>query len=70
MEIQCKMALMKEDLWRIVTGDEVVSTCNASKQSKFAARGDQALATIVLSVDTSLLYLINDLQHPVAVWEN
>ena len=68
-KIQCKMALMKESLWRIVTGEEVAPTSsNPSEQSKFAARRDRALATIVLSVDTSLLYLISDPQDPVVVW--
>jgi len=62
------MALMKESLWRIVTGDEVAPTGNASEQSKVAVRRDRALATIVLSVNTSLLYLISDPQDPVAVW--
>ena len=41
-KIQCKMALMKEGLWRIVTG-EVALSGSASKQSKFAARKDRAL---------------------------
>ena len=67
-KIQCKMALMKEGLWRIVTGEEVAPGSSASEQAKFAARKDRALATIVLSVDTTLLYLISDPQDPVVVW--
>ena len=67
-KIQCKMALMKEGLWKIVTGEEVAPTGNAAEQSKFAARRDRALANIVLSVDTSLLYLISDPTDPVVVW--
>ena len=67
-KIQCKMALMKKGLWRIVTGEETAPTGSAGEQSKFAARKDQALATIVLSIDTSLLYLIPDPQDPVVVW--
>ena len=62
------MALMKEGLWRIVTGEEVAPTGNAAEQSKFAARRDRALDNIVLSVDTSLLYLIKDPTDPVVVW--
>ena len=58
---------MKEGLWRIVTG-EVAPSGSASEQAKIAARKDRALASIVLSVDTSLLYLISDLQDPVVVW--
>jgi len=68
-KVQCKMALMKEGLWKIVTGEEVAPTGqNAAEQSKFAARRDRALASIVLSVDTSLLHLINDPTDPVVVW--
>ena len=68
-KIQCKMVLMKEGLWKIVTGEEVAPTGqNAAEQSKFAARKDRALASIVLSVDTSLLYLINDPRDPAVVW--
>ena len=32
-KIQCRMALMKEGLWRIVTGDEVAPTGSVSEQS-------------------------------------
>ena len=37
---------------------------------KFAARKDRALATIILSVDMTLLYLISDPQDPVVVWKS
>ena len=39
------------------------------KMAKYAARKDSALATIVLSVNTSLLYLIREPTDPVAVWK-
>ena len=67
-KIQCRMALMKEGLWRIVTGEETAPT-GAAERAKFAARRDKALATIVLSVDTALLYLIRDPEDPVNVWK-
>ena len=68
-KIQCKMALMKEGLWKIVTGEEVAPTTGgAGEQAKFATRRDRALATIVLSIDTSLLYIISDPKDPVVVW--
>ena len=39
-------------------------------KAKFAARKDRALATIVLSVNPSLLYIIGDNpEDPIAVWE-
>ena len=38
--------------------------------SKFLARWDRALATIVLAVEPSLLYLIGEPEDPVVVWKN
>ena len=67
-KVQCKMALVKEGLWRIITRKEVGPGGNTGEQAKFATRKDRDLATIVLSVDTTLLYLISNLQDPVVVW--
>jgi len=36
---------------------------------KFMARKDRALATIVLSVDPTLMYLLGDPENPVIVWK-
>lgn len=69
-KIQCRMVLMKEGLWRIVTGLETAPTGSGAEQAKFAARRDRALATVVLSVDTSLLYLVGNPEDPVVVWRN
>ena len=69
-KIQCRMALMKEGLWRIVTGNETTPTGTEAERAKFATRKDRALATIVLSVDTSLLYLVGgNPEDPVVVWK-
>ena len=68
-KIQCKMALMKDGLWRIVSGDETAPTGGSeSERAKFASRRDRALATVVLSVATSLLYLIGNPEDPAVVW--
>ena len=40
-----------------------------SVTAKFVARRDRALATVVLSIDPSLLYLLGDPQDPVVVWK-
>ena len=42
---------------------------DADRLSKFTARRDRALATIVLAVEPSLLYLIGDPEDPVVVWK-
>ncbi len=70
-KVQAKMTMLKDGLWRIVGGTETEPTGNDATPAavtKFAGRHDQALATLVLSVDTSLLYLIADLDHPNKVW--
>jgi len=70
-KVQCRMALIREGLWGIVAGTEERPdvTTNADKHAKFVARRDRALATIVLAVDPSLLYLIGDPDDPRAVWQ-
>lgn len=67
-KVQCTMALKKDGLWGIVSGREETPE-GARERECFAGRQDKALATIVLSVDPSLLYLIGDPVDPVAVWK-
>ena len=70
-KIQCRMALLKQGIWKIVDGtelspDEIEQPAN---YRKYCDRRDRALSTIVLAVDTSLLYLLGDPQDPVEVWK-
>ena len=68
-KVQCKMALIKDGLWGIVDGKETAPTSEEQMQ-KYALRRDRALATIVLSVEPSLLYLLGpDPEDPVEVWK-
>ena len=61
---------MKDGLWGIVSGSEdIPPTTEADKYSKFVGRRDRALATIVLSVEPALLYLIGDPEEPTTVWK-
>ena len=41
----------------------------ADQRAKFLCKRDRALATIVLAVEPSLLYLIGDPENPVEVWK-
>ena len=67
-KVQCQMALMKDGLWNIANGTETAPTGgDADRRAKFAARKDRALATIVLSIEPSLLYLIGDPEDPIVV---
>ena len=68
-KVQCKMALMKDSLWGIVSGTETLpDEANAETRKKFDARKDRALAIVVLSVDPSLLYLLGNPEDPAEVW--
>ena len=69
-KVQCKMALIREGLWDIVTKKEVAPADETTKQyADFMARYNRALATIVLTVDPTLLYLLEEPDSPVTVWE-
>lgn len=70
-KIQCRMSLMKDGLWNIVNGTEEApgEDAEAIVKAKFRARKDRALATIVLSIEPTLLYLLGDPEDPVAVWK-
>ena len=68
-KVQCRMALMRDGVWGIVAKTEVSpSPDKAEDLAKFVARRDRALATIVLSVDPSLLYLLGDPQDPAVLF--
>ena len=56
-KVQCRMALMKDGLWGIVSGTEVDSgEDQVDAHRKFLTKRDRSLAIIVLSVEPSLLY--------------
>ena len=68
-KLQCRMVLMREGLWSIVSGTEQApANEEVENVAKFAARRDRALALIVLSIEPSLLYLLGDPDDPVVVW--
>ena len=68
-KIQCKMALIKDGLWGIVSGEEDPPG-REEERAKYSLRKDTALATIVLAIDPSLLYLLGaDPKDPKAVWK-
>ena len=69
-KIQVRMALLKQGVWKIVEGTEVCPDeyDQPANYRKFCERRDRALSTIVLAVETSLLYLLGDPQDPQEVW--
>ena len=70
-KVQCKMALIRDDVWNIVNGTEIVpdSRTEMGLHAKYLSRKDRALATIVLSLEPSLLDLIGDPDDPRVVWK-
>ena len=69
-KVQCRMDLVKDGLWTIVSGSELPpDAAEADKYTKFVGRRDHALAIIVLSVKPTLLYLIADPKDPTVVWK-
>ena len=70
-KVQCRMALIKEGLWSIVNRTELISDdATREQKAKFQLRKDQALATIVLSVEPKWLYILgSDPSDPIEVWE-
>ena len=69
-KVQCRMALVRDGLWGIVSGSETApSGEDTDHLSKFTARRDRALATIVLAVEPSLLHLIGDPKDPIVEWK-
>ena len=68
-KVQCKMALIEDRLWNIVTGTEAEPE-GENDRPKYWLRKDRALATIVLAVEPSLLYLLGpDPDDPAVIWK-
>ena len=70
-KVQCQMALIRDGLWGIVNETEQAPEPDApaDRHVKFASRRNRALATIVLAVEPSLLYLLGDPEDPIVVWK-
>ncbi len=68
-KVQCRMAFLRDGLWDLVNGIETAPREDASKWANYLARKDRALATIVLSIEPSLLYLIGEPEDPIVVWK-
>ena len=65
-KIQCKMALVKDGLWRVVDNTDPAPSVS-DKKFKYKSKKDKALATIVLSIEPCLLSVIDEPDDPVLV---
>ena len=69
-KVQCKMALMRDSLWSIVAKQETAPVDITSREyATFMTRYNKALATIILTLDPNLLYLLGEPDDLVFVWE-
>ena len=63
------MALIRENTWEIVNGsEECPPQTDRDAYKKYCNRRDRALATIVLTLDPELLYLVENIDDPIQVW--
>ncbi|KAK4305130.1 hypothetical protein Pmani_022962 [Petrolisthes manimaculis] len=68
-KVQCKMALIKEDVWSLVDGTEPIpDPTETNKYRKYVLKKNKALSIVVLSVDPKLLYLLGEPEDPKKVW--
>ena len=72
-KLQCRMQLLKDGLWGFVEETEIFPDDVLTTEydvDKYWLRKNKALATIVLSVDESLLYLLgSEPTEPAVVWK-
>ena len=69
-KLQCKMTLIRDGVWDIVNEKETApEDITSDAYTKYSSRKNRALATIVLSIDPALLYLVGDPDNPVVVWK-
>ena len=69
-KLQCKMTHIRDGVWSIVNGMETAPIdVRSDMYAKFCGCKNRVLATIVLSIDPTLLYLVGDPDDPVVVWQ-
>ena len=61
---------IRDGVWSIVNGTETAPTdVRSDAYAKFSGCKNHELATVVLSIDPTLLYLVGDPNDPVVVWQ-
>ena len=65
-KVQCKIALIRDGVWNIINGTEIVpdSRTEMGLHAKYLSHKHCALVMIVLSLEPSILYLIGDPDDP------
>ena len=68
--MKVKMVLMKDDLWGLINGTEVLpAQPSAEQRAAYARKVAKATATIGLTIDDSFLLMIDDKATPKDKWD-
>ncbi len=67
--IQMEMALLKDDLWEIVSGRETEPVDNPEAIARFKVRSKDALTCIILNIEPGQLYLVGRHTNPKTAWD-
>ena len=68
-KFQIKHLLLAKDLWGIVDGTETLQeNASAQQQTDFNKKSQKAFSTIVMSINSSQLYLITSCEEPARAW--
>uniref|UniRef100_A0A1X7U4T2 DUF4219 domain-containing protein n=1 Tax=Amphimedon queenslandica TaxID=400682 RepID=A0A1X7U4T2_AMPQE len=69
-KFQLKHLLLSKGLWDIVTGKEVLKeNPTIAQEAEFRSRSQKAISTIVMSTESSQLYLVTLYKKPVGAWK-
>lgn len=69
-KFQLKHLLLSKGLWDIVTGKEVLKeNPTTAQEAEFRSRSQKAFSTIVMSMESSQLYLVTSFEEPVGAWK-
>ena len=64
-----KHLLLARRLWGLVDGTEVIRDISSAQQeADFKKRSQKAFSTIVMSISSSVLYLITSFEEPADAW--
>lgn len=69
-KFQMKHLLKSKGLWGFVDDSEVLATGTAAVKAEFENRSEKAFSTIILSINSSQLYLVTSCETPKDAWNS
>uniref|UniRef100_A0A1X7UT02 Uncharacterized protein n=1 Tax=Amphimedon queenslandica TaxID=400682 RepID=A0A1X7UT02_AMPQE len=69
-KFQMRHFLLSKGLWGLVDGSEVLrENPTPQQEAEFRKRSQRALSNLVMSISSSLIYLITTFEDPKAAWD-